>query len=440
MGARPAALVVLPLLLLLLVPGVEGVGFSPSRYKCLSTAPAVLNVETVAESLNFPVALAVAPDGRIIFNELKSGRTRIIQNGTLLPNPFSTLTVATDGEQGLLGLALHPDFPNQPLVYVYHTYRDSANRLFNRVVSFKDQGNIGADMQVILDRVPAAIIHNSGILAFGPDGKLYVSVGDATQESRVQDTSYLNGKILRLNPDGTFPPDNPYPRSPVFALGFRNPFGMAFSPGGRLYMTDNGPDRNDEVNIVLPGGNYGWPDVTGFSSIGALTDPILNYTPTIAPTGIAFYTGASLRRDLVGVPFFGAWNTGEVRQIILNGCHLMYEDPVAHRAGSGILDMEMAVDGHLYFSTPGAIGRVVGPSVSGGMPLVTATAGAGLAAAVAPLTILAWGRSRTSGGRPSARRRARRTKDRGRRAPAAGGATGAPPQPRRRNGPERPLP
>lgn len=357
MGPRA---VLLALLLVIVVP-VDGASAVPYRYGCRVASTATFTVQPVMEGLNFPVSMAVAPDGRIFFNELKTGQTRIIRDGVLLVQPFSQFAVATQGEQGLLGLALHPDFAMNPQVYVYYTAHRPQGGVENRVVALTAEGDVASGTTVVMDRLPASGIHNSGILVFGPDGKLYVTVGDASEPQLAQDVAKLNGKVLRLNPDGTVPGDNPLPRNPVYALGLRNPFGMAFSPGGMLYVTDNGPDRNDEVNIIAEGGNYGWPTFTGFSSAPGFHDPILNYTPTVAPTGIGFYSGRSLRSDLYGIPFFGTWNTREIRQVILDGCSLQYRDPVSYRATAGVLDIEMGVDGHLYFTTQDSIYRVVGP-------------------------------------------------------------------------------
>jgi glucose/arabinose dehydrogenase len=350
---------VLALASLLISAGQVGAG--PFRDGCMAPGPSIV-AQLVMGDLQFPVSMAVAPDGRVFFNELKTGRTRIIQGGVLLSEPFSTQKVATDGEQGLLGLALHPTFETDPYVYLYHTYKDRNMMVHNRVIALRDEGNVGVSPTVILDHLPASNFHNSGILLFSPDHRLFVSTGDAEEPKKSQDPDALNGKVLRVNPNGSIPLDNPFPGSPVYALGFRNPFGMAFGSSGRLFLTENGPDRNDEVNEVLPAGNYGWPEVTGFSSDPRFVNPLLNFTPPIAPTGIAFYQGHDLRRNFMGVPFFGAWNTGEIRSIFLRGCRGPYDHSQVLKTDNGILDVEMATDGYLYFTTPTAIFRVVGPT------------------------------------------------------------------------------
>ncbi len=221
-------------------------------------------VETVAEGLDTPWDLAFAPDGRIFFTE-RPGRLRVIEGGRLRPEPVATIPeVVERGEGGLLGLALDPDFAGNGHLYLYHTYSGSDGGLRNRVVRYTLADRAGArgltEPRVILDDIPAAAIHNGGRIAFGPDGKLYVTTGDAAAPALAQDRDSLAGKILRLNPDGSVPDDNPFPGSPVYSYGHRNPQGLAWQPGtGQLYATEHGPSAHDEVNLIAPGDNYGWP-------------------------------------------------------------------------------------------------------------------------------------------------------------------------------------
>ncbi|MFQ5879470.1 MAG: PQQ-dependent sugar dehydrogenase, partial [Dehalococcoidia bacterium] len=266
-----------------------------------------VETEIVAEGLEFPVSIAFAPDGRIFYNERLTGRIRIIQEGQVLPEPFAQLDVVTRAETGLLGLTLDPAFQENGFLYVYHTYQ-AGGGIRNRVARFRAQGNQGVEMEVILDGIPAAAIHNGGILEFGPDGKLYVATGDATQRRRAQDVDFLGGKTLRLNPDGAIAEDNPFPGSPVYSLGHRNVFGMAFRPQtGALYITENGPASDDEINLVTAGGNYGWPEVLGVANDQRYIDPIATYTPVIAPTEADFYSGDVYPQQYRGNLFFGDW-------------------------------------------------------------------------------------------------------------------------------------
>ncbi len=321
-----------------------------------------LKVETVASNLDFPVSIAFSPDGRLFFNERTTGRIRIIQGGEVLPTPFAEVPIILIGETGLLGLALHPDFMRNPFVYVYHTYRDVSGIPFNRVIRFRDIDNRGEDMQIIIDRIPAGGIHNGGQLEFGPDGKLYVSTGETGSRDLAQDLSSLGGKVLRANPDGSIPADNPFAGSPVFSLGHRNIFGMAFHPlSGKLYITENGPSSNDEINIVEAGKNYGWPLVLGVANDPRFVDPILTYTPNIAPTDATFYTGDKLPSDFRYNLLFGAWNTGDITRVVLKepDYRIVVSATVIFHNPSGILDVEDGPDGYLYFTDSNSIMRLV---------------------------------------------------------------------------------
>ena len=213
----------------------------------------------------WPVALAAAPDGRLFYAELLTGNIRILQGGKVLPKPFATIEdVSNFRESGFLGLALHPDFATTPYVYAMYVVDNPSTGIPSgqRVVRFRDVDDIGQDYTVIVDNLPAVTItfHNGGRIAFGPDGMLYVSIGDTGEKELAQDPKRLEGSILRYNPDGSIPRDNPIPGSPVYAIGLRNVFGFAFQPNtGFLYATDNGPGGFDEVNRVEAGHNYGWP-------------------------------------------------------------------------------------------------------------------------------------------------------------------------------------
>src|SRR5574341_392368 len=182
-------------------------------------------------------------------------------------------------EGGLLGLALAPDVARSGFVYIYHTY-EAGGRLWNRVVRLVDRNGRGEMDRVIIDRIPGAVFHDGGRIAFGPDGKLYVTTGDARQPSQAQDLTALGGKILRLNPDGSIPGDNPFAGSPVYSLGHRNPQGLAwYLPTTTMYESEHGPTGElglccrDEVNVIEAGKNYGWPDASGTGGAPRFIDP-----------------------------------------------------------------------------------------------------------------------------------------------------------------------
>jgi glucose/arabinose dehydrogenase len=195
--------------------------------------------------LTMPVSMVFTPDGRMLFSEVKKGAVRVAErNGDtarLLTHPFAQLEVADGGEAGVLGLALDPEYERNRWVYLYYTEPDPSRTdrrpLRNRIVRFTDVDNVGTSMTVIFDDIGASRrgAHNGGRLVFGPDGKLYVTVGNAEEKENSQDLKNPNGKVLRLNSDGSIPADNPIPGSPIFAYGFRNMFGLALHPTTQLF-------------------------------------------------------------------------------------------------------------------------------------------------------------------------------------------------------------
>ena len=239
---------------------------SPTAPGTPTPSPAAVDfrVETVVGGLEAPWEVAFAPDGRLFLTE-RPGRVRVVEDGRLRPEPAATLPqVAATGEGGLLGLALAPDFVQSRALYLYHTYQGAGAALRNRVLRYREEGGRLTEERVILDDIPGARIHDGGRLAFGPDGKLYVTAGDAATPDLAQDPGSPGGKILRLEPDGAIPADNPFPGSPVYSYGHRNPQGLAWQEGtGQLYATEHGASAHDEVNRIAAGANYGWPAARG---------------------------------------------------------------------------------------------------------------------------------------------------------------------------------
>jgi glucose/arabinose dehydrogenase len=253
-------------------------------------------IETIARGLDTAWAIAFAPDGRIFLTE-RPGRIRVIKDGELQSEPWLKIAVYEGGESGLLGLALDPGFARgQRYVYTAYTYRDSDGKLKNRLVRLRDDNGKGVLDKILLDNAAGGSNHDGGRLRFGPDGKLYWTMGDAQESGLGQDLKSLNGKILRINPDGSFPADNSLPQSPVYSYGHRNPQGLAWQPeSGRLYETEPGPSGipccHDEVNLIEPGKNYGWPAIYGDQSKAGMIAPVLQSgNDTWAPGGATFVT------------------------------------------------------------------------------------------------------------------------------------------------------
>ncbi|HCX64810.1 MAG TPA: glucose sorbosone dehydrogenase, partial [Eubacteriaceae bacterium] len=249
-----------------------------------STEDMDYEIEVIGEDLEIPWSIAPLPDGRLLVTE-RPGRVILLDGGEVRV----LRDVEHVGEGGLLGIVTSPDFEQNRQVFLYYTYA-AENQLFNRVSRFTLEENTLTDETTILDEIPGSQFHNGGRLKFGPDQKLYVTTGDAQQPERSQDTSSLSGKILRINPDGSIPEDNPFEDSPVYAYGLRNPQGMAWHPvSGDLFASDHGPNSQDEINLIVPGENYGWPIETCSEENPQYQEPLACYTDfTLAPSGMDF--------------------------------------------------------------------------------------------------------------------------------------------------------
>jgi len=257
-----------------------------------NTSTPVLNEEVYVKGLRVPWAMDIAPDGKIFVSE-RIGNIRVINNGVLMPTPWISLDVAAVGEGGLLGLVLDPDFNTNGYVYVAYTYRDESGNLKNRLVRLRNTGTGGVMDAILLDGINGNTIHDGGRVKIGPDGKIYWTTGDAGNAQSAQDLSSFNGKILRLNRDGTIPEDNPFPRSPVYTYGHRNPEGLAWHINtGILYATEHGSSATDELNLIEPGNNYGWPIIRGDETRSGMVSPVIQSgSDTWAPAGATFVNG-----------------------------------------------------------------------------------------------------------------------------------------------------
>ena len=264
----------------------------------------------IARGLVAPWAIDIARDGRLFVTE-RDGRIRIIKDGVLDPAPWAAFTVVSrpNAESGLLGLALDPQFPASGYAYVYYTYLAASGRKQNRLVRMREVDGKGVVDRTLLDGIAGGDVHDGGRVKIGPDGKLYVTVGEAGNMALAQDLGSLNGKILRLERDGSIPTDNPFPGSAVWSYGHRNPQGLAWDARGRLYATEHGPSGqpallqdccHDEVNRIDPGMNYGWPLVFGIRGDPRFRDPVVESgTDTWAPSGATFVTTGPLAGSLL---------------------------------------------------------------------------------------------------------------------------------------------
>ncbi len=286
----PSALVIIVSILTMKFSPSETLVPLPAPVSNSSNLTNTSGVEIIAQGLQAPRSIDISKDGRIFVSE-KRGSIRVVDNGTLLTEPVGDIKAENIGDAGLLGLTLHPNFTQNHLFYVYYTYSNSTG-LFNKVLMLKESNNRIIDSKTILDGIPGDDYRDGGRIMFGPDGKLYVSTGDASIPELSQDLDSLAGKILRINEDGTIPQDNPFSNSPVYAYGFRNVQGLAWAPNsGALYSSDQGGAGNDEINLISPGKNYGWPHEECNSSDdedNRYTPPLLCFNPSLEPSGIAF--------------------------------------------------------------------------------------------------------------------------------------------------------
>jgi glucose/arabinose dehydrogenase len=335
-----------------------------------AAAHAAVDVVTVKGNLDRPTAFAFAPDGKIWFVEKDTGEIRVLNPDTKRTRLFRDLTgVDGDGERGALGIALHPDFPARPFVYVYVT-RVDGGQLVNELLRIRSNGGTAGPMTALFRwRPSSATNHNGGRILFGPDGKLYVVIGENANPAYSQRLGTIRGKVLRINPDGSVPASNPFD-SRVWAFGIRNSFGMAFDPEtGFLWETENGPGCNDEINRIRRGGNFAWGPNQACGSLPTPRDtnrdgptprlmPATYFTSTIGITGAAFCDRCGLpgyRGDLL----FGDVNTAQLWRANLTADRrgIAGRNPIMG-LGTVVYSMEVGPNRRVYFSGPDGIYRL----------------------------------------------------------------------------------
>lgn len=336
----------------------------------ISTSPAVaagVKAVRVAGGLQSSVGFTFLPDGRIAYLERHTGwlRFRNLRNGND-HRVHRVLDVNSAGERGALGVAIHPAWPQQRFVYVFAT-RNTPDGLRNQVLRIKVRNGHGVGVRRLLSIAAGpASNHNGGRILFGPDGKLYVVVGDNADPANAQDrTSNLRGKILRINPDGTIPRGNLVGR--IWTYGIRNSIGFAFDPlTGRLWESENGPSCNDELNRIVKGGNFAWgpnqacPN-TNNSGPSPRIPPRYTFGGTVGLTGLAFCDDCGLGPAYQGDLFVGAVNDGRIRRFDLNGTRQGFDAGplLAVDRPAPVLSLEVGPNGRIHFSDFGAIYRLV---------------------------------------------------------------------------------
>lgn len=325
-------------------------------------------IEKVAGSLNVPAKMAFAPDGRLFFNELRTGKIRVIgTDGQLDPQPWAHITVLNSGENGLIGLAFSPTFAVDGFVFAVACVPGPDRQ---QVIRFTEVGGVGTFPTVIVDHLPQGTIHNSGDIQFLADGTFIVSIGDTGDSALSQQDGALAGRILRYTAAGGIPTDNPNPASAEYCRGLRNSFDMAINPTtSGIFATENGPTAHDELNFIQPGKNFEWETLpSGFpgAQVGL---KLFDWAEVIAPTGIAIHPGTGIGSEYANDIFLAAYVDAEVLVLPMSGAAFTDVDSqsvLVKFVDSGNvdnkpLDLAIAADGSLYISTFTAIWRVTKP-------------------------------------------------------------------------------
>jgi aldose sugar dehydrogenase len=332
-----------------------------------------LKAVPVKKGLNGPAGFTFAPNGNIWYLERGTGEIRILNRSTGADHLFWKIShVNGSGERGALGIALHPKWPAQPFVYVYVTRTDHGTLVNELLRIHVKNGRVSGWRPLFKWAVSGATNHNGGRILFGPGGKLFIVIGENGNPANSQRKKNLRGKILRINPDGSIPKDNPF-GTRIWSFGHRNSFGFDFDPAtGRLWETENGPECNDEINLIHKGGNYAWGP---HESCGSLPTPrdtnrdgpsprILPKTwvvNTIGITGAAFCRGCDLGPAIAGDLVFGDVNTGSIRAIQLNAKRTGFaaKSRIVLKPGTAVFSVETSPDGRIFFSGPTGIFRLV---------------------------------------------------------------------------------
>ncbi len=314
------------------------------------------DIEVVAENLAVPWAIAPSDKDNIYFTE-RTGAIRKIENGQLVEKPLIVFSDPfTDaGEGGLLGLALDPDFRENHYMYAYYTYVDHGI-LLNKVVRLIENNHQLRIDRDLVSGIPAGDIHNAGRLKISPDHHMFITTGDANNALLAQDHTSPAGKILRINLDGTIPEDNPFPNSPVYSTGHRDPQGLAWRADKQLYVSEHGQNAHDELNLIVKGGNYGWPTIEGKETAPNRIAPLVESgEETWAPAGMDFISKGPWKGKLLVANLRGQ----QLLTFSLNkeGSTVTGIDHYLKGQFGRLRDVAMAEDGSIYLSTSNLDGR-----------------------------------------------------------------------------------
>lgn len=295
----------------------------------------VQGVPTVlAENLEVPWSIQQAGD--VFYISERPGAIVKVENGDQVPQKVNLdRPLSEEAEAGLLGFVLHPQFSQNQQAFAYYTY-DVSGSPFNRVVVLELQDNVWNEIKVLLDGIPSGPVHHGGRIKVGPDEKLYFSAGDAAVAENAQSLNNLNGKLLRMNLDGSVPKDNPFPNSYIYSYGHRNPQGLAWDETGTLYESEHGQSAHDELNQIVAGANYGWPVIQGTQRRQGMVSPIFQTGDlTWAPSGMDYHDGklyvATLRGEALQEVDLKTMRSraivtglGRIRDVMIDGEYLYF--------------------------------------------------------------------------------------------------------------------
>ncbi len=313
----------------------------------------------IVSGLSHPWEILWGPDDFIWMTE-RAGRISRVNPASGAVIPLLTINeVVTNNEGGLLGMVLHPNFNVTPHVFVTYNYNSSGGQYREKIVRFTYNGSALTNPFIVLDNIAASSIHNGSRLLI-IDGKLFITTGDAANQSLPQSSSSVNGKILRLNLDGTIPADNPVAGNPYWSLGHRNPQGLVYA-NNILYSSEHGPASDDEINIIEKGRNYGWPDVEGLCESGSeqnfctannVKEPIKAWTPTIATCGLDYYDHDEIPQWKNSLLLVTLKNT-RIYQMALDNSHTMITATNEFFDGDygRLRDLCISPDGKVYLCT-----------------------------------------------------------------------------------------
>jgi glucose/arabinose dehydrogenase len=333
-----------------------------------------LRVEKVITGLEVPWEVAILPNQDWLITE-RPGRIRIVQSGQLVPQAVAEVMISETGEGGLLGLALHPGFETNRLFYVFYTTLKNGEDV-NRVEQFilSPDHRTATPQKIILDDIPAASYHDGGRIKFGPDGMLYIATGDSRDPDLAQNQSSLNGKLLRLTPEGDIPQDNPQPNSLVFASGLRNLQAFDWVDPNTLMVADHGPTGDlgltglDEISFVNPGANLGWPIASGCQTSPGIVSPVLAWQDAAPPGGALIYKGSAIP-EFNGnflVTMLGTGNNSamQLHRVVFDAASksLISHEVYFQDEFGRLREIIQGPDGSLYVTTSNCDGRGICPS------------------------------------------------------------------------------